>query len=292
MESVIIKLHDALKNNGPTVFMNKVEIQTPDGEEKSVMLHVICLTEIGTATEANADEIAGVSMVIEDLTAQKKKDEQTREEQDRRADMLLRVLPTPIVDEIQQCSETILFAVQSASIGCIRVRVKGVQMSEELGGRFSFLNEVFKIFDGYISEYEQLSRVRTFSDTYVYAGGVFGSVNKPDKHAEEATRFALQVIKGVPAIEAQTGQKIEVVIGLNTGGPLVAGVVSLNRPFFQLIGPAIELADQMKLTGVPNKLHITRSVYELIYAYNFQVSDRGDVHIGSNRTLHTYLVVP
>ena len=152
MESVIIKLHDALKNNGPTVFMNQVEIQTPDGEEKSVMLHVICLTEIGTATEANADEIAGVSMVIEDLTAQKKKDEQTREEQDRRADMLLRVLPTPIVDEIQQCSETILFAVQSASIGCIRVRVKGVQMSEELGGRFSFLNEVFKIFDRYITE--------------------------------------------------------------------------------------------------------------------------------------------
>lgn len=79
--------------------------------------------------------------------------------------------------------------------------------------------------------------MRTFSDTYVYAGGVFGSVNKPDKHAEEATHFALQVIKGVAAIEAQIGQKIEVIICLNTGGPLVAGVVSLS--------------DQMKLTGVP-----------------------------------------
>ena len=292
-ESVILKVIDALKGNGPTVFMDKVEIEIPNGDERSVLLHVICMTTVGTATENSASKIAAVAMVIQDLTAQKRRDEETRAEQDRRAVMLLRVLPPAIVDEIQQGSETISFAVQSASVACVRVRIIDAAHSDDnLGWRFTFFNQVFKIFDEYLKDYEQLSRVRTFSDTYIYAGGVFGAVNKPDKHAEEATRLALQLIKELPSIQEKTGQKIELVIGLNTGGPLVAGVVSLNRPFFQLIGPASELADQMKETGVPNKLHITRSVYELIYAYNFKVSDRGDVHISNGRTLHTYLVVP
>lgn len=54
--------------------------------------------------------------------------------------------------------------------------------------------QLFLTVDEMIKEFPQLTKIRTKSFTYEYAGGLFGSVNKPDKHAEEATRFALKVI--------------------------------------------------------------------------------------------------
>ena len=202
----------------------------------------------------------------------------------------MRVLPKVIVTELQNGAGTLSFAVQTASIGCIKVRPKGeYPESEKLDASFRFRNSVFTIFDEYLGEFEQLNRIRTSGDTYVYAGGVFGSVNKPDKHAEEATRFAVKLIRDLAKIEERVGVSLELTIGLNTGGPLVAGVVGIQMPHFQLIGQAFELAEQMMVTGLVNQVQLTRSVYELIYAYNFNVLERGDIKISGNRTLRTYL---
>lgn len=146
--------------------------------------------------------------------------------------------------------------------------------------------------DEMIKEFPQLTKIRTKSFTYEYAGGLFGSVNKPDKHAEEATRFALKVISSAKKNGEKVGSEIEFKIGLSTGGPLIACVIGLNKPTFHLIGPTVDLAQRMKTLGVLNQVQITRAVYEFIYAHNFHITERGDIDTGGGKILRTYVINP
>ena len=48
----------------------------------------------------------------------------------------------------------------------------------------------------------------------------------------------------------------------------------------------------MKSSGVSNQVQVTRAVYELIYAYNFHVTERGDIDTGGGLVLRTYVINP
>jgi class 3 adenylate cyclase len=205
--------------------------------------------------------------------------------------MLERVIPAPVVKQLSEGIEHVSFAVQSASIGFIMVTPTSPGFADkEFDDQMQFFNNVYMAFDCFMEDYHLLAKVRTAGNVYVYAGGLFGSVNKPEKHAEEATRFALQLIQEIETIAAKAGEPLELTMGLNTGGPLAAGVVGLNRPAFQLIGPPFEIAEQLMLFGIPMQLQITRSVYELIYAHNFRVTERGEIKVQFDRMLATYVI--
>jgi len=49
------------------------------------------------------------------------------------------------------------------------------------------------------------------------------------------------------------------------------------------------MAQQMEHHGVPMKVHISRSVYELVYGETFKIKERGNVEIKGG-TVVTYLV--
>jgi hypothetical protein len=57
----------------------------------------------------------------------------------------------------------------------------------------------------------------------------------------------------------------------------------------EILGPAIGLARQMSEQGIPMSVHVTRSVYELIYGDTFTIRERGTVEVPDG-TLITYLV--
>jgi class 3 adenylate cyclase len=100
------------------------------------------------------------------------------------------------------------------------------------------------------------------------------------------------VIDSIESIEAVAGGGVEILVGLNTGGPLAAGVIGVDLPTFQIVGAPYEIAEQLMIFGVPMQIHITRSVYELIYAHRFRVTDRGEVKVEDGRTLATYVIEP
>lgn len=61
------------------------------------------------------------------------------------------------------------------------------------------------------------------------------------------------------------------------------------RETFEILGPAINMAQQMEHHGVPMQVHISRSVYELIYGGPFVIKERGQIEIKSGKVI-TYLV--
>jgi class 3 adenylate cyclase len=159
-------------------------------------------------------------------------------------------------------------------------------------GGFREWSQVFTIIDEIVTTFPRISKLWTTQNMYVFAGGIFGTANKSEKHAEEATNFGLKLIGSRTEIYEKTGLQVSFMIGLNTGGPLVAGVVSRNRPAFQLIGAPVDLAEDLVLTGIQNELHVTRSVYELVSSHNSRVVEGGDVKVRGGKTIPSSVITP
>lgn len=203
--------------------------------------------------------------------------------------MLANVMPSRIVHNFEASGEGMSFVVQSVSIGSIRVQALK-KFDPETSEEFTFYNEIFSRFDEEIKEFDLLMKVHTFVHTYTYIGGLFSEVNKPERHAEESIKFALKLIKLIPEFSEKYGAEIHLTFGVHTGGPVVAGVMSLSKPTFQIIGPISEMANQLKSKGVLDQICISRAVYELIFSAGFNVQERGDMTIRGGKVIPTYLV--
>jgi class 3 adenylate cyclase len=153
------------------------------------------------------------------------------------------------------------------------------------------LNNMFKRFDTNCNTYATMTRIKCIGDCYMAAGGVFDEVNQPAEHAKQVVSFGLDCLTSIRDMNAELGERLEIRVGVNTGGPIVAGVLGggAGKPTFEILGPAINMAQQMEHHGVPMAVHISRAVYELIYGDTFIVKERGTLEV-KGQPVVTYLV--
>jgi hypothetical protein len=237
-----------------------------------------------------AIRIVAVVVQLIDLTHEKLREEALDREISQVRSTLERVMPAPVVKQLSEGQESLAFAVQSASVGWICVQQPALELNQN--DPFGGIHRVYDLFNAWMEPFTQLVRAQVASEAYVFAGGVFTETNKPEKHAEEATRFALKILSSMAEIRAALGSEITLLIGMTTGGPLIGGIMNLQRPMFDLIGNTVGIAKEMAMAAVEGQVHVTRSVYELVYRYNFTVTERGDVKLRSGKVLHTYLISP
>ena len=67
-------------------------------------------------------------------------------------------------------------------------------------------------------------------------------------------------------------------------------LLNLARPVFEVSGNVVGMATEMALAGVKGVLHITRSVYELIYGGKYQIRERGEVQLMKFGKVVTYIL--
>jgi len=204
--------------------------------------------------------------------------------------ILSSILPLSLVKRVQNGEKNISFSVQSASIIFIDI----VEFTPWCGSLpastvMLTLNDLFRRFDGLIGTYSQLTKIKCIGDCYMAAGGIFSEINNPADHAKQSVSFGLDALKAINELNKELNQNLRIRVGINTGGPIVAGVLGISKPTFEIFGPVINMAQQMEHHGIPNNIHISRSVYELIYGDVFIVKERGSVEIKGGSVL-TYLV--
>jgi class 3 adenylate cyclase len=208
-----------------------------------------------------------------------------------RAETLLKsILPPSLVGRVQAGETGISFSVQSASFSftdiveftpwCGRTAAPDVMKT---------LNLLFNFFDEEIAARGTLMREKCIGDCYVAAGGIFSEENQPTVHAREMCSFGLAAIASIGKVNKLLGDTLRCRVGVNTGGPLVAGVLGGSKPTFEILGPAINMAQQMEHHGVPMCVHISRAVYELIYGDVFEVKEKGQTEVKKG-TVVTYLI--
>lgn len=211
-------------------------------------------------------------------------------EKEKSDKLLQSILPPLLIPRVQNGEENISFSVQSASI-CFMDIVEFTPWCAANTAQMimSTLNLMFRDFDYTLATHGSLTKIKCIGDCYMGAGGIFVEVNQPAVHAKEMVEFGLEAINCVRNINKTQNLTLRIRVGVNTGGPIVAGVLGIDKPTFEILGPAINMAQQMEHHGVPMEVHISRSTYELIYSGAFNVKERGQIEI-KNGTVRTYLV--
>ena len=241
-------------------------------------------------TPTNAEGLSMLALVMKDLTSTIAARTLLKEEHDKGEHLLGMILPQIIVQQLQRGDSNISFSVQSASILFMDI----VSFTPWCGSLpaavvMKTLNKMFAVFDKCLSQHDRMIKIKCIGDCYMDAGGIFDEVNQPAEHCKQAISFCLEAISSLELFNIENKQSLRIRAGINCGGPITAGVLGVEKPTFDILGPAISVAAMMEHHGVPMNVHIPQHMYELVYDQPFQFKERGDVEI-KGKMIHTYLV--
>ncbi len=213
------------------------------------------------------------------------KNVELKAEQEKSDRLLLNVLPKTIAERLKQGEyviadyfkdSTVLFA-DLVGFTTLSARFKPETL-------VVILNEIFSAFDE-ISEKFGLEKIKTIGDAYMAVAGV---PIPRDDHAEAVAEAALQMIKEMTRINAQSDVPMSVRIGINSG-PVVAGVIGRKKFIYDLWGDTVNTASRMESHGNPNEVQVTETTYHLL-RNKFIFEKRGTIEVKGKGVMQAYFL--
>ena len=236
--------------------------------------------------------VVGLLGVIDDITARRAAEEALRAEQETSERLLLNILPKPIAEQLKQQSGPIaqpgqeaLIAQHHEEVTILFADIAGfTPLSTELSPieLVRLLNRVFSMFDKFAAWYG-LEKIKTIGDAYMVVGGL--PVPKAD-HAEAIADMALEVQVAIVSLQDEFNRPLHLRMGINTG-PVVAGVIGINRFIYDLWGDTVNVASRMESQGEPDRIQVTAATYERLRD-RYEFAPRGEVEVKGRGTMLTY----
>jgi class 3 adenylate cyclase len=211
-----------------------------------------------------------------------------------KSDQLLRsILPPNLVERVASGERNISFSVPSVAVVFMDIVGFTPWCSSSTAEKvMAVLNGLFKMFDHHCLKHSTMTRIKCIGDCYMAAGGVFSEVSQPIEHTTQVVTFGLECLESLDDLNEEFNETLQIRVGISTGGPIIAGILGAEgaKPTFEILGPTINVAQQMEHNGVPGQVHISRPVYELIYGEHFIVKERTAIEI-KGEEIQTYLVI-
>jgi class 3 adenylate cyclase len=223
--------------------------------------------------------------VYDEILKRKEAEEILRAEQEKSERLLLNILPAMIADRLKQGNSTI--ADGFAEVTILFADIVGFT---EISSRTSpqalvqLLNSIFSEFDR-LSDRYGLEKIKTIGDNYMVAGGLpMPCLN----HAESIAEMALEMQQAIAKFSDESGAALNIRVGINTG-PVVAGVIGTKKFIYDLWGDAVNTASRMESQGIPGKIQVSDSTYQLLQdKYLFE--KRGTIDVKGKGKMTVYLL--
>jgi class 3 adenylate cyclase len=136
-----------------------------------------------------------------------------------------------------------------------------------------------------LAERHGLERIRTIGDTYLVAAGVAGAAHRG---IADLAAFALDAQTAASDMSRKYAVPIQLRIGL-AAGPVICGVVGRHRPYFDLWGETVNLAEQLESSGLAGAIQVDESTYQLLVP-SFAFKSRGLVGLKGIGPVRTFLL--
>ncbi|GEM_PF-1551367 len=200
--------------------------------------------------------------------------------------LLLNILPSQVAEELQRKGEvapkyfedvTILFA------DFANFTMSTEQLAaEEL---VHMLNYYFTAFDHIMKRFE-LEKLKTIGDSYMCVGGL--PVRYPS-HPVDMVMAAFEMIAAVAGRNRpDEPTRWSIRVGIHTG-PVIAGVVGINKFAFDIWSEAVNHASRLESGGVPNRINISERTYSRVKDF-FDCEHRGKVLTKDKKEVDMYFV--
>uniref|UniRef100_UPI00286C53A4 adenylate/guanylate cyclase domain-containing protein n=1 Tax=Armatimonas sp. TaxID=1872638 RepID=UPI00286C53A4 len=185
-------------------------------------------------------------------------------EQERaKSDTLLHnILPTVIVHRLKESPATIADRIPATTVlfaDIVNFTPLAAQLSAEQ--IVALLNEVFSAFDTLAQKYG-LEKIKTIGDAYM---AVAGAPEPRANHAQDAAKMALEMRGVIAGFSRANGESLQLRIGLNSG-PVVAGVIGINKFTYDLWGDTVNTASRMESQGTAGQIQVTEVTQALLGA--------------------------
>ncbi len=197
-------------------------------------------------------------------------------------DLLHSMLPSYVVQRIQSGETGIAdslgeVAVIFANVGNVADTSHGIAEAQLLRG----LNQLFSDFDREAERYG-IDKIKTIGGSYMAVSGLAGQRMDED-HVENAADFALALQAIVARVIETTGYPVQLRIGMHVG-PVVAGVIGVQRPVFDCWGESVNLAARLESKAPLREILVSESTYWRL-KQKFDVAFAGDITLkGIGRT--------
>lgn len=216
------------------------------------------------------------------------KNKMIEDERQRSDELLLNILPAAIASELKSHGKAKAQRYDKASV-LFTDFINFTSISERLTPEqlVTELDTYFKAFDFIIAQYK-LEKIKTIGDAYMCASGLSDRISTPInivKAALELQQFLYEmkiekIRRGEPYFEAR--------IGINTG-PVVAGVVGINKFAYDIWGDTVNLAARIQEACEPGCINISEATHREIQ-YTFKCRYRGKLPAKNKGDIEMYYV--
>ena len=291
---------DLMKNGqSGLIFEGHFICITDDAKEMPCGITILGMSSQGHTlkSEESSQEHLKVTSFVFILRDETQLIEQQKEAEASKAqseNLLFQILPRHIVTKLNSGEKDVSFTVQSASI----IFTDVVKFSEYASGLspqeiMESLSIMFAAFDSSAKKYDLITKIKLIGDIYMAAGGLFSDDEVPAKsHAEQVLNFGVDCLNELEDVNIKLNANLQLRVGINTSGPILAGVLGTDKPVFDIIGDPINIAARLQTTDIPGKIQIAKSTYELISEEDFEIEERGEVYLKGKGKTTSYLVSP
>lgn len=250
------------------------------------------VTMIAMKDNEDDEEINSIVFILNNEIEEIKKRKDAELAKAKSEKLLYQILPKDIVVRLNRGEKDISFTIPKATIFFVDI-VKFSQYAASLTPSeiMSNLSLVFTTFDKIVVKYPTITKIKLIGDVYMAAAGLFEDQQEsPTKAAEESINCCIDIVKSMDKINTKLSASLEIRIGINSGGPLIGGVLGNDKPAFDIIGDPINIAARLQSTDIPGRVQISQDTKELIAGCNFIIEERGEVFLKGKGNRTTYFV--
>ena len=251
----------------------------------------VAVNVLGLSANRQRD-VSNFVISIKDVSVLHQQQAEAAEAKRRSEQLLYEILPREVVSRLNAGERDICFVVQCTTLAFLDI-ARFSDFAEHLNPQETMrtLSTIFQGYDGAITKYGLCMKMKFVGDVYMMAAGLFAPGIEPEKHAEESVRFCLDCLDVIEETNRTLNSDLAVRVGVNTGGPITAGVLGADKPLFDIIGDPINVAARLQTTAPPGKVQISESTHGFIKAVvDLAIEPRGEVMLKGKGKRPAFLV--